>query len=443
MSGGVSSPIGAYHATVSDPITTRPRARIAVISPHSSPLDQPGTGDAGGMNVYIRSVGRRLARRGVAVDAFTRCSGRGVPEVQEVESGFRVIQVHAGPCDPVARPDLPGLVPEFTRGVLAFHPGYDLVHGHYWLGGLAARTVAAEWGLPLVASFHTLARVKDLFADGDPPEPEERVRGEVAVVADALRILTPTPTEGDNLIRLYGASSEQVRVVTPGVDRTTFRPLPREPSRRALGVGPGPVIVFAGRLQRLKGPDVAIRSVARAVRADPEATRGLTLVMAGGPSGPGLGWSHPEEIRRFAEAEGVADRLVLHPPVPHDELPALLSAADVVLVPSRSESFGLVALEAQACGVPVVASDVGGLRHLVADGEGGFLVPVGDVEAFAERILRILRDPSLAVRLRRAALEQARRFDWDATTDRALAVYAELLPSLRDEPAGAGVPVQG
>ena len=414
------------------------RGRIAMIALHTSPLDPPGTGDSGGMNVHIRETMRRLAERDVAVDVYTRCAGRGVPEIHELTPLTRVIQVQAGPCAAVEKASLPQLVPSFVRSFLERDlPPYDVVHAHYWLSGQAARAARSAWGAPLVASFHTLGRVKNVaLAPGDAPEPEERIRGESALIRAADRVVAPTAIEARDLVDLYGARSDAIRIVSPGVDRERFRPRPRRETKMAWGLAGSTVALFVGRLQPHKGPDVAIRAVAEAVRADPAATRDLVLVLAGGSDG-GSGTCDPGSLHALARAEGIVDRVRLVDSVIHEELPSLYAAADVLLVPSRSESFGLVALEAQACGVPGVAASVGGLRLIVGDGESGFLVPGHDPRDHAERAMRILRSPELALRMSRAAVLRSERFPWDRTVDELLGMYGELAPAL----AGPGAAV--
>lgn len=411
------------------------RARIAMISLHTSPLDPPGTGDSGGMNVHVRETMRRLAERDVAVDVYTRCAGRGVPDVQELTPLTRVIQVQAGPCAAVEKRALPELVPSFVRSFLERElPPYDVVHAHYWLSGQAARAARSAWGAPLVTSFHTLGRVKNAsLAPGDLPEPEARIRGEEALIRSADRVVAPTEIEARDLVDLYRARPDRIRVVTPGVDRSRFRPRPRAESKMAWGLTGSTVALFVGRLQPHKGPDVAIRTVATAVRGDHDAARDLVLVLAGGSSGA---WE-PGHLQELARSEGIADRVRLVDSVIHEELPCLYAAADVLLVPSRTESFGLAALEAQACGIPVVAASVGGLRTIVGDGESGFLVPGHDPRSHAERLLRILRSPELALRMSRAGVRRSQRFPWDRTVDRLLDVYGELAPAL----AGPGAAV--
>jgi D-inositol-3-phosphate glycosyltransferase len=418
---------------MSDPSAGSARLRIAVISLHTSPLDQPGAGDSGGMNVYIRSVAERLEERGVAIDVFTRCAGRGVPEVERVGPLTRIIQVNAGPCSPVPKGELSGVLSRFEEGVLARAEAegpYDLVHSHYWLSGRAGRVAAERWDVPLVASFHTLAAVKRLAGrEVGVAEPSARLLGERRAIRAADRILAPTPTEAEHLVGLYDADPARVRVVAPGVDGGSFRPMPKEEALRRLGFQGRRVVLFMGRLQPLKGPDVAIRTLAETVGLDPESTEDVVLAVVGGPSGE-RGAEFVTELRALASAVGIEDRVVFLEPRPHSELPWIYSAAEVLLMPSRSESFGLAALEAQSCGIPVVAADVGGLRYVVEDGGSGFLVPGHDPLGYAEPVLEILRDPGLAARLRSTARARAQRFPWEETADRVLSTYAELLPAL-------------
>jgi D-inositol-3-phosphate glycosyltransferase len=410
-----------------------PIARIAVISLHTSPLDQPGAGDSGGMNVEIRELAKGLGDAGVAVDVFSRCAGRGVPEIEPLGPMARVIQVPAGPCADVAKLELPELVPAFTDSLVhrAEELGpYDLIHAHYWLSGPAAAAAAHRWGAPLVASFHTLGEVKNLtLADADAPEPLARIAGERRVIRAADRVIAPTSETARQLVALYAADPARVRVVPPGVDAARFFPRERAVARARLGVGPGPVVLFVGRLQPLKGPDLAIQAFAEMTRDEPEMMGDATLLMVGGPSGPGGG--HVRSwLDGVAADEGVTPKVRFLEPRPHDELPWVYSAADVLIMPSRSESFGLAALEAQACGVPVVASSVGGLHSAVRDGESGFLVRGREPRDYAARMLAILSAPDLAARLSAEAVAHARKFPWDATVDLLLDAYAELLPAL-------------
>lgn len=408
-----------------------PSPRVAVLSVHTSPMDQPGSGDSGGMNVYIRAVAERLAEHDVEVDLFTRCRGADGPEILEIAPGVRVVSVKAGPCTPVPKSDLPRFLPEFLGGVLRRATvdgrGYDILHSHYWLSGWVGSSAKDIWGVPLVASFHTLGKVKNYsLARGEPPEPSSRLLGEERVIADADRILAPTPAEAAQLVGLYRANPEHIRIVPPGVDHTIFFPRERLAARERLHLTGLRLALYVGRLQPHKGPDVAVRTLAEAVARDPEVTRDLMLAIVGGPSGTGQG-AEVAHLMQLAAALGVSERVMLFPPLPQARLADVYAAADVVLVPSRSESFGLVALEAQACGTPVVAAAVGGLRFVVRDGQTGYLVEGHDPADHAERMLQILRDPTLAGQMGTTAAREAVRFTWDATASELAGIYRELV----------------
>ena len=402
-----------------------------MLSVHTSPLDQPGTGDSGGMNVYIREVAERLAARGVQMDLFTRRRSSDTPATVELGPGTRVINVKAGPTVAVPKSELPRYLPEFLGGVLRLARedglGYDIVHSHYWLSGWVGRSAKEEWGAPLVSSFHTLGKVKNYsLARGEPPESAARLAGEERVIAASDRILAPTPTEAAQLVGLYGADPAHIRLVPPGVDHEVFSPRGRGAAREELHLSGLRLALYVGRLQAHKGPDVAVRTLAEAIARDPEATRHLQLAIVGGPSGA----HHGEEVTRLmqlAAALGVTDRVMLYPPQTQRRLADFYSAADVVLVPSRSESFGLVALEAQACGTPVIAASVGGLRYVVQDGVGGYLVEGHDPGDHADRLIQVLRSPTLQAELGISGARQALRFTWDATADELHTVYADLL----------------
>jgi D-inositol-3-phosphate glycosyltransferase len=382
------------------------------------------------MNVYIRAVTERLAREGVQVDLFTRCRGGVDHDVREIAPGIRVVSVKGGPCNPVPKSVLPRFLPEFLGGVLRIARedgrGYDIVHSHYWLSGWVGRAFARDLDVPLVASFHTLGKVKNYSLSGEEaPEPEARLVGETRVIEQAERILAPTPAEAAQLVGLYRADPDRIRLVPPGVDHELFSPGDRFAARERLHLSGLRLALYVGRLQPHKGPDIAIRTLAEAVARDP-AAKELVLAMVGGPSGSDHG-AEVSRLMRLAGALGVSERVMLFPPQPQNKLADFYAAADAVLVPSRSESFGLVALEAQACGTPVVAASVGGLRYVVQDGRGGFLVEGHDPADHAEKLLQILRDPRLADDLGLEASRSALRFTWDATAAELLSVYNELM----------------
>ena len=415
--------------------------RIATISVHTSPLDQPGTGDAGGLNVYVVEVSRQLARRGVEVEIFTRAVCRDTPATAELAPGVLVRNVVAGPFEELDKHALPAQICPFTFGVLrteaAYAPGrYDLVHAHYWLSGQVGAVAAERWGVPLVQSMHTLGKVKNLaLASGDCAEPAVRIRGEDEVVAAADRLVANTADEARQLIELYGASPGQVETVSPGVDLSLFRPAASVAApgkgalRDRLGLPPDAVVlVFAGRIQPLKAPDVVLRAAAALLRRSPALAGRLAVVFVGGPSGSEVG--APGRLAGLAGSLGVADHVRFEPPCSQRELADWYRAATLVLVPSHSESFGLVALEAQACGTPVVAAAVGGLRTAVRDGVSGVLVDGHDPEEWARVLADLASSPSRRAELSRGAVAHASGFGWPATADRLLEVYTGAMASM-------------
>jgi D-inositol-3-phosphate glycosyltransferase len=400
------------------PGATPPVDRVAVLSVHTSPLDQPGTGDGGGLNVSVREVAVRLAARGVHVDVFTRRTDPAQPATVEVAPGFEVHHLTAGPAEPLPKEEVANHLCAFVLA-LQRHPTagtHDLVHGHYWLSGWVGRRVAHRWDVPLVQTFHTLGVLKNAtLAPGDRPEPPLRLIAERQVAMEADRVLVLTCGEARLLHRTYGLSGANLTVVPAGVDLARFTPdeAPRRP-------GP-PRLLFVGRLQPLKGPDVAIRTLAEVRRHVPDAT----LRIVGGTSGNGDGATGPAELLALAAELGVADAVELEPAVGQDQLVERYRDADVLLVPSRSETFGLVALEAQACGTPVVAADVPGLEAVV--GEGGTLVPGHDPAEHAAAVVAYLTDATRRARTAAAGVATARSASWDRSVDRLLAVYGDVL----------------
>lgn len=404
--------------------------RLAMISLHTSPLDQPGTGDAGGMNVYVVELARRLARRGVEVDIFTRATSSALDPVVHLTDGVSVRNVPAGPYEGLAKDQLPGQLCVFAREVLrteaAFPLGhYDLVHSHYWLSGQVGALARDRWGVPLVHSMHTMAKVKnEALAEGDAPEPAARVIGEEQVVDAADLLIANTGLEADQLTGLYDADPARVAVVHPGVDTHVFRPQDQAAARAARGIPTDAIVLlFAGRIQPLKAPDVLLHATAELLRRRPGLRSRLVVPVVGGPSGSGL--DAPTSLANLATALGIDDVVRFVPPVPQHELAGWYAAATLVAVPSYNESFGLVAVEAQASGAPVVAAAVGGLTTVVRDGRSGLLVDSHDAAAWASALDRVAGDPALRERLAAGALRQARHFSWDATADRTLGVYAQ------------------
>jgi D-inositol-3-phosphate glycosyltransferase len=417
------------------PVPRRYPRRIATISVHTSPLEQPGTGDAGGLNVYVVEVARRLAERGVEVDIFTRAVSRDVPPVAELAPGVQVRHLTAGPFEDLDKADLPGQLCHFTFEVLraeaAYAPGrYDLVHGHYWLSGQVGAVAKERWGVPLVQSMHTLGRVKNAaLAAGDAAEPDVRIRGEAEVVVAADRLVANTDEEATELVRLYDADPARVRTVNPGVDLSVFRPGSRRQARRRLGLpADAVVLMFAGRVQPLKAPDVVLRAAALLTRDDPGLARRLCVAFVGGPSGAGR--ADPYRLTELSAALGISRVVRLEPPCPQHELADWYRAATLVMVPSYSESFGLVAVEAQACGTPVVAASVGGLRTAVRDGVSGVLVDGHDPASYARAVRELVTEPAMLARLSAGAREHASRFGWGATVDALLKVYTGAMSTM-------------
>jgi D-inositol-3-phosphate glycosyltransferase len=410
---------------------------------HTSPLDQPGTGDAGGMNVYVTEVARRLAERGVEVDVFTRAAAAGLPPQVEMHPGVTVRHVTAGPYEGLSKEDLPGQLCAVTSGVLraeAMRPEgwYDVVHSHYWLSGQVGWLAAERWGVPLVHAMHTMARVKNLtLAEGDCPEPEGRVIGEQQVVDAADRILANTSIEARQLVELYDADPAKVAVVHPGVDLEVFSPVGRDGARARVGVpADKTVLLFVGRIQPLKAPDVLVRAVAAMVGATPSLRDTLQVVVCGGPSGTGL--AHPHALEDLADELGVRDLVRFVPPVDRVRLADWYRAADLCVVPSYSESFGLVAVEAQACGTPVVAARVGGLPTAVADGVSGRLVDGHDPLAWGAALSDAVSDRDRLARWSRDAVVHASGFGWEATADATLEVYRDAMAAHAGRLAVAG-----
>ncbi|TCO65201.1 D-inositol-3-phosphate glycosyltransferase [Actinocrispum wychmicini] len=414
----------------------RPPRRVALLSVHTSPLEQPGTGDAGGMNVYIAQTATRMAERGIAVEVFTRATSSDLPPVAELAPGVLVRHVPAGPFEPLDRTELPAQLCAFTAVVLQTEANneagfYDLVHSHYWLSGQVGWLARDRWGVPLVHTAHTLARVKNAaLADGDTPEPRSREIGEQQVVDQADQLVANTDMEANDLLHRYDADPAKVCTVSPGVDLARFQPGSRTDARARLGVpASATVFAFVGRIQPLKGPDVLLRAAAEVLRRGDVNRSDLVVLVVGGPSGTGL--EQPRALQELAAHLGISDVVRFLPPQAGPELAQVYLAADVVTVPSHNESFGLVALEAQACGTPVVATDVGGLRVAVRDGVTGLLVPGHSADMWADALTR-LNSPELRAVLGAGAVSHARAFSWDRTTDELVGAYMRAGVAFRE-----------
>jgi len=403
-------------------------SRVAMLSAHTSPLEQPGGGDAGGMNVYILHLARQLAERGIEVDIFTRATSSAQPRLVDVSDGVHVHHVAAGPFEDLKKHDLPAQLCAFIRDVLRSEvqqdPGYyDLVHSHYWLSGQVGTVARERWSVPLVHTMHTMAKVKNAaLASGDTPEPPGRLAGEDEIVRLADRLIANTDEEAGDLVRLYDADPAKVEVVNPGVDLDVFRPQTTADARRSLGVDPNAeLLLFAGRIQPLKAPDVVLRAAARLIEQHHRSA--LEIAIVGGASGSGL--EHPRALAELAAELGFSQRVRFVPALEQAQLAQWYAAASLVCVPSYNESFGLVAIEAQACGTPVVATRVGGLPTAVSDGVSGILVDGHRADEWASVISGLLEEPASMEAMGQKAVEHAASFGWQATAERTLQVYHE------------------
>ena len=408
--------------------------RIAVLSVHTSPLDQPGTGDAGGMNVYVVETAKRLAQSGVEVDIFTRATTSALPPTVEMAPGVTVRHITAGPYEGLMKNDLPGQLCAVTAGVMraeAAQPEgfYGLIHSHYWLSGQVGWLASERWRVPLVHTMHTMGRVKNLdIAQGDKPEPEMRIIGEQQVVDVAQRLIANTEVESQQLVDLYSANPNRIDVVNPGVDLTMFSPGPKSRARKELGVAlDATVLLYVGRIQPLKAPDILIRAAAELVAMRPELRSSLVVVICGGASGSGL--ERPESLANLAHELGISDLVRFEPPGARETLVSWYRAADLTVVPSYSESFGLVAVESQACGTPVVAAAVGGLTTAVADNVSGRLIQGHNPIAYAHVLNQLILNPVYRKELSAGARMHAAAFGWENTTAGLLKSYSLALQS--------------
>jgi D-inositol-3-phosphate glycosyltransferase len=425
--------------TAGRPVVPFARSRIAMLSVHTCPLAALGGKETGGMNVYVREVARALGRLGFEVDVFTRSQDPAIPEVVRLGPGARVVHVAAGPARPIARAAVAGHLGEFAGGVEAFRlregVRYDLVHSHYWLSGLAGLDLARRWDAPLAHMFHTLGAIKNAVARGsNDTEPAERLAAEIRIAKEADRLVASTLVERADLAWHLGADPARVTVIPCGVDVELFRPRPAAPARARLGLDAEHVLLFVGRLTPIKGLETLLRALA-VLRSDGFATARLRLLVVGGTKGDEAGSGH---LRRLAHDCGIADWVDFRGPQPQPVLTDYYAAADLCLIPSRYESFGMVALEAMASGVPVVASRAGGLAVTVQDGVTGRLVPEGDVGALARTVAGLLADEPTRRGLGVRAVEWARRFAWPSVGRSLADLYAELLPALEGAVGAAG-----
>ncbi len=403
--------------------------RVAFLSVHTSPLEQPGSRDAGGLNVYVVETARGLAARGIEVEIFTRAGSSDLPSRVEMAPGVAVRHIVAGPFGGLSTRELPSQLCAFGAGLLSAWAGhdagwFDIIHSHYWLSGHVGMGARDRWGVPLVHSAHTLAKVKNAHrGPGESPEPAVRVVGEERIAADADLLVAATQREADELISLYDADPAAVSVVPPGVNLRSFTPGDRAAARASLGLPTdGVLLVYVGRIQPHKAPDLLIRAAAQLSESLPESAGPVTVAIVGGASGRGYA---DGALPALATEVGLRDAVRFVPPVARESLATVYRAADVLVMPSRSESFGLAALEAQACGTPVVATPVGGLPLAVDHGVSGLLTEGHDPAQIADAVARIVTDPELAARLGRGAVAHARNHSWDNTVDGLLDAYAK------------------
>ncbi len=413
--------------------------RVAFLSLHTSPMEQPGSGDAGGMNVYIRALAAALAEDGVEVEIFTRATAAGQPAVEHPSPGVCVHNIFAGPARKVPKEELPELLHSMVAEIdrirqLQPHGRYDVIHSHYWVSGVAGLELSELWGLPLVHTMHTMAKVKNLLLEsGESPEPRRREDGEHRIVDGATRLIANTSHEAAELVSHYRADPDRIDVAPPGVDLAVFTPAFRRRSRAEHGIPPGTFhLLFAGRIQRLKGPQILIKAAAllRARRPDID----LRLTILGAASG-----AKDFDLAELLSGAGMDDVASHHPPVNAPELASWYRSADVVVMPSYSESFGLVALEAQACGTPVVATKVGGLSRAVFDGRTGMLVDGHKAGDWADALEALYDDPETLADMGRAASVHAQDFGWQRTAAITLESYYSAATQYRGSlhvPAG-------
>ncbi len=406
--------------------------QIALLSVHTSPLDQPGTGDAGGLNIYVVETSKRLADLGIKVDIFTRRTSSGIKNETELYDGVIVKQLTAGPFEGLAKQSLPSQLCALSAGVLreeARHDEghYQLIHSHYWLSGQVGWVASERWNVPLVHTMHTMAKVKNsTLAIGDIAEPAEREIGEQQVVDAASQLVANTKAEADDLINLYSADKNIVNVVNPGVDLDLFNTGDQIKARKEFGI-PQDAIVFSfvGRVQPLKAPDVLIKAAHQFIQNHPDLKNKVRIVICGGLSG--TGFDHPDSLMKLVKELNLIENVMFLPPSTREKLATLYQASTLVAVPSYSESFGLVAVEAQACGTPVIATNVGGLKTVVADNKSGLLVNGHDSRTWAEALSQVALNENLIKQLQIGAREHASKFSWDKTVAGLVNVYEKAL----------------
>ena len=395
--------------------------RVAIVSVHGCPIARLGSKDTGGMNVYVRQVAQELSGRGIYVDIYTRDHEPDDQQVVVLGERARVIHVKAGDHSR-QKEDLPACLPEFVHGLLGYTRqhglSYDVIHSHYWLSGRVGVVLARHWRVPHIATFHTLAEVK-LRARAGEREPDVRAAGERKVIASADRIVAFSEHEREAIARLYNTVGDNIEAIPCGVDVERFRPMDGDQAKRDLGLQDSKVVLYVGRIEPLKGIDILLKAVAQLEQ--PESVK--TLIVGGDSGSDG----EMERLKTLTAELGISSQVCFLGRVEQQELPAYYSAADVCVVPSYYESFGLVALESMACGTPVVASRVGGLPTIVKDGVTGYLVPWRCPEPFADRLEVLLSNPVINRSMGEAARSRALTMGWSAVADRLLSLYGSLL----------------
>jgi D-inositol-3-phosphate glycosyltransferase len=406
--------------------------QIALLSVHTSPLDQPGVGDAGGLNVYVVETAKRLAQKGIAVDIFTRRTSSSVNSETVLFDGVKVKQITAGPFEGLTKQSLPSQLCALSAGVLREEATqkeghYQLIHSHYWLSGQVGWVASERWNVPLVHSMHTMAKVKNTtLAIGDTPEPNEREIGEQQVIDASTQLIANTEAEAQDLINLYSADKNHVNVVNPGVDLELFTPGDQNVARKELGIpNDAIVLTFVGRVQPLKAPDILIKAAHQFTLENPQLRNRVRIIICGGLSGTGL--DKPDSLLSLVKELQLLDLVIFLPPSSREKLATVYKASTLVAVPSYSESFGLVAVEAQACGTPVLATNVGGLKTTVSDNKSGLLINGHDPRTWAQAIAQIVLNENELVRLKLGAREHALKFSWDKTVQGLVSVYEKAL----------------
>ena len=406
--------------------------QIALLSVHTSPLDQPGVGDAGGLNVYVVETAKRLAQQNIGVDIFTRRTSSSVKNESVLFDGVKVKQITAGPFEGLTKQSLPSQLCALSAGVLREEAlqkegYYQLIHSHYWLSGQVGWVASERWNVPLVHSMHTMAKVKNSsLAIDDSPEPTEREIGEQQVVDAANQLVANTESEAQDLIHLYGADTNNVSVVNPGVDLDLFSPGDQLIARKELGIPQDAIVfTFVGRVQPLKAPDVLIKAAHQFINDHPNLRKRVRVVICGGLSGSGL--NRPESLVSLVKELDLLENVIFLAPSSREKLTSVYRASTLVAVPSYSESFGLVAMEAQACGVPVIATNVGGLKTTVADNESGLLVNGHDPRTWAQVLAQLSLDDAELKKLQIGARQHALNFSWDKTVSGLINVYEKAL----------------